>query len=853
MLYFTPKLFPMTSHLSHHNLELLKSKIKYTSGLENVSPADCKIISCLILKKTRCNISETTIKRIYGFAVSRFNPSLFTLDTLSIYCNYSGWEDFCEHQASSKITNDDAADWFNLQRNAAKITKFTIDAIKNRSGIPYNRTVSRSFIADHFNNFRESDYTGAVIAAPAGYGKSISLCQWVEQQVELNESKATNDVILFFSSIALVSFLLSGRDINYWLLGLLGYTSDKDINAIWDEKQRKGSRFYLVIDGFDEHSFKTDQFMLLLGQIGDLLALHRSNPWLKIILSMRSCTWINHRHELQANDNKWLTGFNTDEDCINVPLLNPAEIKTLCYKINPYLHQFIPIRLAADFDHPLFFQYYYKKYKENFSPVHMDHSAIYELIYFMVKSNIYSGGNAEEKALLTRELAECMDPEQDNHVADKLQIYDLISKHHTAYLELLSTGFLREVNESGFNHYHVAVKFSTPYFTSLGIAQSLLYKNKERFDTVLIKHLDNRFANNPIKLSLLKWCILHAISTEQQSNLVHLTELHLTPVEKCEIILFLGDVLNKMPLWQKEEIGDKLFEYFLGSELLHNDYKKTLKHLLEFNLSPKKRIHVYSLLAMLAIINLELDELYTYLIKLKDFQDEDMLFFAINPLQCLDAIYQFLKYGIVKKESLEALTKLVFTSPKNEHELRNCVTNDMLYMLGMYTLSICNNPKKSIRFIHAIRSFYKSDDLYNQTSVYGFMVKILSADAYFRLGDNDMVTALYYAISNAYEKSEGLMSPFMKTLFLSVKIKFMAGNHEDYAIMDEIKALRANSEMSGNKLSLLLILIFLMKNERFAVTHPTFYAQLYNDYKKMTYQCSVNTDLLSSHCTLVYK
>ncbi|WP_183572323.1 hypothetical protein HDF18_04270 [Mucilaginibacter sp. X5P1] len=843
----------MTSHLSHHNLELLKSKIKYTSGLENVSPADCKIISCLILKKTRCNISETTIKRIYGFAVSRFNPSLFTLDTLSIYCNYSGWEDFCEHQASSKITNDDAADWFNLQRNAAKITKFTIDAIKNRSGIPYNRTVSRSFIADHFNNFRESDYTGAVIAAPAGYGKSISLCQWVEQQVELNESKATNDVILFFSSIALVSFLLSGRDINYWLLGLLGYTSDKDINAIWDEKQRKGSRFYLVIDGFDEHSFKTDQFMLLLGQIGDLLALHRSNPWLKIILSMRSCTWINHRHELQANDNKWLTGFNTDEDCINVPLLNPAEIKTLCYKINPYLHQFIPIRLAADFDHPLFFQYYYKKYKENFSPVHMDHSAIYELIYFMVKSNIYSGGNAEEKALLTRELAECMDPEQDNHVADKLQIYDLISKHHTAYLELLSTGFLREVNESGFNHYHVAVKFSTPYFTSLGIAQSLLYKNKERFDTVLIKHLDNRFANNPIKLSLLKWCILHAISTEQQSNLVHLTELHLTPVEKCEIILFLGDVLNKMPLWQKEEIGDKLFEYFLGSELLHNDYKKTLKHLLEFNLSPKKRIHVYSLLAMLAIINLELDELYTYLIKLKDFQDEDMLFFAINPLQCLDAIYQFLKYGIVKKESLEALTKLVFTSPKNEHELRNCVTNDMLYMLGMYTLSICNNPKKSIRFIHAIRSFYKSDDLYNQTSVYGFMVKILSADAYFRLGDNDMVTALYYAISNAYEKSEGLMSPFMKTLFLSVKIKFMAGNHEDYAIMDEIKALRANSEMSGNKLSLLLILIFLMKNERFAVTHPTFYAQLYNDYKKMTYQCSVNTDLLSSHCTLVYK
>jgi len=48
-------------------------------------------------------------------------------------------------------------------------------------------------------------------------------------------------------------------------------------------------------------------------------------------------------------------------------------------------------------------------------------------------------------------------------------------------------------------------------------------------------------------------------------------------------------------------------------------------------------------------------------------------------------------------------------------------------------------------------------------------------------------------------------------------------------------------------------LIFLMKNERLAVTHPKFNVQLYNDYKKIVYQCSVNADVLSSHCNLVYK
>lgn len=83
----------LDSNLQH--LEALKTEVVAVSGLKSISSRDCRTVSFLIITKTRLSVSETTIKRVFGFAVSRFNPSAYTLDALSVYCGYENWKAFC--------------------------------------------------------------------------------------------------------------------------------------------------------------------------------------------------------------------------------------------------------------------------------------------------------------------------------------------------------------------------------------------------------------------------------------------------------------------------------------------------------------------------------------------------------------------------------------------------------------------------------------------------------------------------------------------------------------------------------------------------------------------------------------
>ncbi|WP_461451699.1 hypothetical protein [Mucilaginibacter sp.] len=792
--------------------------------------------------------------------MSRFNPSQFTLEALSIYCNYSGWEDFCNQQLyeSSNLTSNET-DWINLQRNTNKITSFTLDAIKGRAGIPYNKTIKRSFINDQLSALNASCSTGAIISAPIGYGKTIALCHWIEEQIELNESKAGNDIILFFSSSALVNAIYSGRDINDWVLGLLGYTNENDINALWDEKQRKNSKFYLVIDGFDPYNFKADNYFLLMRQINELFALYDDKPWMKIILSMRNDTWLNYKHEFVLNEGLMLYGL--DNDSVNVPVLTQQEIKSFCKQFNPALNKKSYTNISTLFNSPMFFQLYYKKHKENFSIDDSDHSVMYDLVYSFYFGKMNSGANYTEKKLIINKIAEHISLDNENQGVSKLAIYYIVKKYNCTYQELLLSGILMEDNSTSVsNDYNVNIKFGNQHYASLAVAFAILNETGYVFDDKLIDIINQRFVLSASKITVLRWCLLHAIKTGQQNNLVHLTTYPLSPADKFQMVVFIGDVLAKTSSTKnnedllrhfEDEKNDVLFDYFFAPELFNKDYQETLKYLLKFNISDKKRILVYTALGILSALNLELDELYIYLVKLKSFSTIDTLYYAINPTHCLDAIYHYFKYGIAKKECMAGLTHLCFSPPSTEHELKHTAANDVLYILGMYTMFICNNPKKTLRFVNVIKSVYKSDESATASVSYSFFVKAILSDIYFRLGDHRMVTALYYTVSNLSARAGNTFSPFLQTILSCLKIKCLLA--EDEPVLAEFNKLKAVAEVSGSKLSLLITLVALLKNEKSTAKNGDFYIQIYNDYKKLMYQHNINSGLYNSNYVLINK
>jgi hypothetical protein len=452
----------MTTFLNYY-LEILKSAVLEKSGFKGIAPGDCRVISYKIFDSTKHSVSETTLKRVYGFAYSKFRPSLFTIDAMAKYCGYDGWDNFCEKQEAANVNTPRVnVNWDTLKHNAAKITNFTLQALKNKSGIPYPQTIKRQFINQHINEFLQGNYTCTVLSAPAGYGKTIALCHWIEEALLLNSSGTNNDVILFFSSSALMNVFLSGRDLNDWMLGLLGYSADKDLRSLIDNDGRREGNFYLIVDGLDEHSYKSDQFHLLLSQINDISALHQNTPWFKLILTMRAATWVNNKHQLQNNAEYWYTGFiaNTTVPDVNVPLFSTQEIKELCTKINPAIQNFLALDIADNFNHPLYFQFYYKQYKGDFSLNNVNHVCLYDLISTFVLNKVYIGAHSAEKILLLHALVDLMDFKAGVYEADKLKVNPLIKQYAQAYHDLVSVGFLRELNTSTDLQYKTVVQFA---------------------------------------------------------------------------------------------------------------------------------------------------------------------------------------------------------------------------------------------------------------------------------------------------------------------------------------------------------------------------------------------------------
>ena len=158
-------------------LNEVKSLILLKTGIRTITPADCKRISIEISKTLNKNVSETTIKRLFGFAVVKHNFSKFTLTTLSEYVNKEDSQNWTSALPSN--TQAPVNSWSDIRMNAKKVTNFTLKGIKNRSGIPYEMTISRKFAEHDFDDFFKSDYSYTCFISQPGYGRTILLSHLV--------------------------------------------------------------------------------------------------------------------------------------------------------------------------------------------------------------------------------------------------------------------------------------------------------------------------------------------------------------------------------------------------------------------------------------------------------------------------------------------------------------------------------------------------------------------------------------------------------------------------------------------------------------------------------------------------
>ncbi|PAW92364.1 hypothetical protein CKK33_02190 [Mucilaginibacter sp. MD40] len=822
----------MTSFLPQY-YELLKHAVITTSGLNNITPHDCRIIAAEIFRKTKNSVSETTLKRVFGFAYSKFKPSIFTIDVLARYCGYKGWEDFCLSQETklNKTIAKTAPNWDNLKLNAQKITNLTLQVLRNKSVIPYSQTISRQTVTDHLDDFLTGDYNATVLASPAGYGKTLALCHWLEERLLNNDENNNQDVVLFFSTSALMNAFLSGQDIHYWLLALLGYTANDDVPSILNQYQERGGKFYLIIDAFDEHVYKPEQYNLLLAQLVDILALYRFSSWFKLILTMRSFTWINKKHQFNITEEKWFIRFIGDANsAINVPVFDAAEIRQLALNINQNENYNTSADISLQFSHPLYFQFYYKQNPGNFTLSNISKASTYEMVAAFKLNKVYTGQNAADKIQLIQGLTEEMDIANGNFTVLRAKVNSLVKHYSQAYHDLLSVGYLIETNKSTGLHYNVYIEFINLHFRNNALAELLLYKNDFVFNEFLIEDINRLFETNGQKVAVLQWCVMYAFKAGQQYNFNLLTHARLSPTEKADLINFMGDMFTEqnatpnqnelLSSFFQHDCSPELFNYFFGAEFVSIKYKRTLQSLLKFNLSDRKRAFLYTALALIATLRLDLSELENCVSKLRSLPYESFSRFAINPIKCLDAIYSYLKNGEIKREVAHDLTKFYFNPPKEGNYFTDTASHDMLFLLGAYTLILFQKPLKTLRYINALEKNYKLPKLCAQHG-YGYFMEMIKADSYYKLARKEQFALTYQHYHMLYRQSPENFTDYMKTVFYALRIKVDL-NQKDYSRL--IQNTKAFMEIAGqHTLSILLTLSIIVNNNELINFYPEFY------------------------------
>lgn len=831
--------------LSHH-FNLLKKTVLDIAKFTNFTSSDCKTLSALIFQKTKKRLSETTLKRVYGFAHSQFKSSQFTIDTLLDYCGYENWAAFLSENTIQPRSSK-TADWTNLSNDALRVTNLTRRALQKRSGVRYNKTIKRQFIDEHLENFLSSDQIATALIAPTGYGKTIALLHWVEERIAYNEQNNINDIILFFSTSSLMSVLSSGQDIHTWLLTLLGYNSAEVLNMLLNNKKKSPGRFFLIIDGFDEYPLSRDQFDLILNQILDIFSLYESSDIFKFIFTMRSDTWINNKHLLE-NAHPWFTGFKTYHDTFgNVPLFTYSELYELSQGLNPLSPVNIDPEIINLLNNPLYFQVYYKLHKNNFSLNNIGGLYRYEITSSLILNQISLDKYSSEKMLFLFELIDMMCLKNGIYYVNKIKAGALLDKYNYVYRELLCIEFLTEYNESADLVYNAYVKFGNRDFMEYIIAQKLLAKNDNLFNPKLIQDADE-LLNADLKLNVIKWFVVYAIKTDADYNLNYLVNIDLPLNKKAELINFISEILNTSALKQEENLNgfalnNDLFNYFFGLEYISLQYEKTLQTLLKFELTNEKQILVRCCLAMISILKMDLTAVNTQLTSLRAIPQIDFFQYPIDPLGCLDTIYHYLKYGIVKKEALSEITKFCFNPLVQITGLEHNITNDIIYILAARTLQIAGNPQKIIRFIQILNKHYKR--LSDTKTCYTFFLKNILADTYFLLDDKKNLLDTHKSILKLDTSHSGSYAPYINIFnhALNIKVAFFKNDFE--SISAEYKCFVQLADKQDLKFEK-FYLISLMLKKRSANGGgelSQLYKQLQYEYAKFKMQSGV-TELL---------
>jgi len=332
-------------------INYLKEEIQLKFGSEVAYAKDCQILSRQILEITKRQLSESTLKRFFGVVESPFSPSKFTLDTLSVYLDFTNWQDFMNSFENEKHTFSQYDSWKQLKNRVDVITDISNRAIKIKEDALFTDIPLREFADSHFQSFLDAPEVATAFVAPGGYGKTTLVAQLTENYFTGEDAKYPDDIICLIDGSILYNLVAQNVKINR-LYQLFEYDPRNSFSNYFRENPEKvKGRFVLIIDGFNELGLPPEKLNQFIGNLMTIIAGYENVDWFKMVITCRPDIWKAFCSLVKKNQFQQSKWYNVSFDPshsneINVPLLDEREIRNCSNKIpnvlSSYTHEMLP-------------------------------------------------------------------------------------------------------------------------------------------------------------------------------------------------------------------------------------------------------------------------------------------------------------------------------------------------------------------------------------------------------------------------------------------------------------------------------------------------------------------------------
>lgn len=503
-------------------IQQLQLEVLQKFNVHQLQPSDCKDLSAVVRDSTGKIVSETTIKRFFGFAAQTFNFSVYTLNALSEYAGFQNWEFFLEHYRQQQSPQKEFhPKWKEVKSKTGKISFYTAEAIKNNCGMEFTRTAARTDTIP-FRHFLESDAAVSVILGPAGSGKSISLVQAVES-FWLNEScLCPNDICLFVHLHQLNTLINRGFSMEDWLDNQLNLGEGENILDYFEmHSNEKDGRFVLIVDGLDEKVIGADKLRIIYSKLMDLIFSRARTPWLKVILAARPEAWNALYTPLGIHGSACWPPAPEERieqpDSVQIfalPALSPLEVGTVLK--NHGLPEETVSTLSEPFvrllEFPPFLQLSCTLMDTAAFPLIHEDSLVYNIIGHYVRGKVMNSPDYGLKIAIIRRI---MDDTQNLKIKippGQVRLFSGDMRVQEAYRKLLSDHILEEDNQEGQRSIPVKrVRFRNDYIARFFIATFCLSSHNGDINTELYHDLFSGGEQCQDQTGVLQWILLYAI------------------------------------------------------------------------------------------------------------------------------------------------------------------------------------------------------------------------------------------------------------------------------------------------------------------------------------------------------